>query len=138
MPLGRQDERAWKAIFPWSISSLSFFITSLTHGFRLGLERSPIRQLCPWLMKGCFGSWTTGEAEPSTGGKVAPSVWTHPPSPPDRSGGEAGCAATAATQASETKMPLARQSFDKANLDIVPLLARVLLGADDNIPPWCR
>jgi hypothetical protein len=43
IPLGTQDELDWNAIFPASISSVSFFITSLTHGFRLGLLRSPIR-----------------------------------------------------------------------------------------------
>src|SRR5688572_10104448 len=106
MPLGTHDERAWNAIFPRSISSLSFFMTSFTHGFRLGLERSPIRQLAAWLTKGWPGSWTTGEGEPSTGGNVAPPSWTHPILPAEKSGGEADCAlATTATASAATMTP---------------------------------
>src|SRR5258705_11550924 len=103
MPLGRQDERAWNAIFPRSISSLSFFITSLAHGFRLGLERSPIRHVAPWLMKGCPGSWTTGEGEPGTGGNVEPPPWIHPPSPAEKTGGAGDLALAPPIKASEAK-----------------------------------
>ena len=42
-PAGMQLERAVKAIFPASTSSLSFFIRSFTQGFRFGLLRSAIR-----------------------------------------------------------------------------------------------
>jgi hypothetical protein len=42
-PAGMQLERAVKAIFPASTSSLSFFMCSFTHGFRFGLVRSAIR-----------------------------------------------------------------------------------------------
>ena len=38
------------AILPLVISSLSFFITSLAHGFRLGLEISPNLKLTTGLM----------------------------------------------------------------------------------------
>src|SRR5262249_55700888 len=86
-PLGKQDERAWNASLPCSISSLSFFMTSFTHGFKFGLERSPNRQTPG--PKGWRGSWTTGDAEPSTGRKVALRLWTQPASPTQKLGGEA-------------------------------------------------
>ena len=137
MPLGTQDERGWNAILPAWISSLSFFITCLTQSLRLGLERSPIRQLAAWLMKGCAGSWTTGEGKPLTGGNVAPPSCTHPPSPPERSGGEDDCAPAPATNADEMRTPPVSKSFDKADPAIdssLPCQNVLLIGADDNIP----
>src|SRR5882724_3989787 len=47
-PAALQEERAVKANFPASTSSLSFFIASFAHCFRLGLLMSPMR----WV--GCF------------------------------------------------------------------------------------
>src|SRR6185503_10907998 len=120
MPLGTQDERAWNAIFPFRISSLSFFITCFTQSFRTGLERSPSRQLAPWLMKGCFGSCTTGDGKPGIDGNVAPPSCSHPTAPAEKSGGEDDCALAPAINASETNALPASKSFDKPNPDIVP------------------
>src|SRR5215472_7010194 len=120
MPAGRQDEPGWNAILPASISSVSFCINSLTHGFRLGLLRSPIRQAVPRPgVKGWPGSWRTGDGEPGTGWKPVPRGWTQPPSPPDKSGGCAGCPLALSTQASDRTMLPTIQSFDQPDRDIV-------------------
>src|SRR6516162_983765 len=125
MPAHRQDEPGWKAILPASISSVSFFINSLTHGLRLGLLRSPIRQAvpCPGV-KGWRGSWTTGDGEPGTGWKPVPRGWTQPPSPPDKSGGGADWPRAFSAQAGERTMLPMIQSFDKTDRDIVGSRAR--------------
>src|SRR6202140_4597064 len=123
-PLGTQVALGWKAIFPASISSVSFFINSLTHGFRLGLARSPIRQAVPRPgVKGWPGSWRTGDGEPGTGWKPVPRGWTQPPSPPDKSGGCADSPRALSTQASDRTILPMIQSFGKPDRDIVAPLA---------------
>src|ERR1700687_1526133 len=107
-PAGMQLERAVKAIFPASTSSLSFFIRSFTHGFRFGLLRSAIRKvgwaLVPLGTKGCAGSLVTGGRRPGTATKLpakklGPSPLIPPPAHPtwfeEKSGGAAFCCATA-------------------------------------------
>src|SRR5262249_46249353 len=125
MPAGRQDEPGWKAILPASISSVSFFINSLTHGLRFGLLRSPIRQAvpCPGV-KGWRGSWPAGDGEPGTGWKPGPRGWTQPPSPPDKSGVGAPCPPAFSIQASDRTMLPMIQSVDTPDRDIVAPLAR--------------
>src|SRR5207244_5347424 len=88
-PAGRQEERAVKANFPASTWSLSFFITSFAHCFRLGLLMSPMRWVgcCPVMRDSSFemylwaGSCPIGFGEPGTGrGAPMPiprqAVWT--------------------------------------------------------------
>jgi len=63
-----------KAIFPESTSSLSFFIRSLTQGFKFGLLRSairnvgclPVRRASALLTRGWAGSLRTGLGPPGT------------------------------------------------------------------------
>src|SRR5215467_674961 len=104
-PVGRQEEFAVNWILPASISWLSFFITSLAHCFRLGLERSPNRKLTTGLTKGWLGSWRTGRAEPCTAGKAPPKGCVHPPGPDWKSGTWAGCALTRAASAETSASP---------------------------------
>src|SRR5258708_31195417 len=94
-PAGTQDEFGVNWILPASISSLSFFIASLTHCFRLGLEMSPNRKLTPAATKMWPGSWRTGRADPCTGGNGPPKGCVHPPGPALEFGGELRCAAGA-------------------------------------------
>src|SRR6516225_5270494 len=120
MPADRQDEPGWKAILPASISSVSFCINSLTHGFRLGLLRSPIRKAVPRPgVKGWRGSCRTGGGKPGTGWKPVPRGCTQPPSPPDKSGRCAGCPRALSTQASDRTMLPMIQSFAQPDRDIV-------------------
>src|SRR5580700_10121912 len=109
-PEGTQDEFGVNWILPASISSLSFFITSLAHCFKLGLERSPNRKLCTGLTKGWPGSWRTGRAEPGTGGNAPPNGCVHPPGPDCRLGTELDCAAAGA--ASANAPPTISRSLD--------------------------
>src|SRR6476646_9787155 len=98
-PAGTQLELGVKAIFPASTSSMSFFMRSLTQGFRFGLERSAIRKLgcalVPLGTKGCAGSLTMGGSWPGTGSKNGPAPFspTQPAPFDEKSGGaDFGCA----------------------------------------------
>src|SRR6185436_7967652 len=54
-PPGLHDERGVNAILPASTSSLSFFMTSLAHCFRLGLLMSPTRNVgCSEVLFGVY------------------------------------------------------------------------------------
>src|SRR5215475_11642457 len=74
-PAALHDDRAVKANLPASTSSLSFFITSFAHCFRLELLMSPMRWVgcCPVMRDSSFeiygwaGSCPTGFGEPGTG-----------------------------------------------------------------------
>src|SRR5215471_10739667 len=112
-PAGMQLERAVKAIFPASTSSLSFFMCSFTQDFRFGLVRSAIRYVgclpAPLGTKGCAGSPLTGGTWPGRGTKPGPPPFTptHPTWFDEKSGGAAFCAKTGVTAAavSAAKMP---------------------------------
>src|SRR5258706_15700876 len=122
MPAGTQDELGWKPTLPASISSLSFFITSLAHCFRLGLERSPNRKLPTGLTKGWLGSWRRGRAEPCTAGKAPPKGCVHPPGPDWKLGTWAGCASAGAASAeTSASVPAAMSRSLNADLIIVSL-----------------
>src|SRR5215470_1110518 len=98
-----QLECGVKAIFPASTSSLSFFIRSLTQGFRLGWLRSairyvgclPVRRASALLTRGCAGSFHTGLAPPGTALNSVSNV-SHPIWFEEKSGGADCCAATTA------------------------------------------
>src|SRR5258706_7334259 len=121
-----QLERAVKAIFPPSTSSLSFFIRSLTQGFRFGLLRSAIRYVgcLPMLLgtKAWAGSWRRSGGPPAT--PVISPVVTHPTWFNEKSGGDAFCcAATCGASAAQTKparTPPARNLPLEKSIDIVP------------------
>src|SRR5258708_28126387 len=109
-------------ILPPSISWLSFFITSLAHCFRLGLERSPNRKLTTGLTKGWLGSWRTGRAEPCTAGKAPPKGCVHPPGPDWKLGTWAGSASAGAASAeTSASRPAAMSKGLDADLIIVSL-----------------
>src|SRR6516164_4725526 len=119
-PEGRHDEFAVNWILPASISSLSFFITSLAHCLRLGLEMSPNRKLATGLAKGWRESCCTGRAEPCTAGNAPPNGCVHPPGPDWRFGTFAGCAAAGAANADKiASTPLAMSRGFDADLIIV-------------------
>src|SRR6266853_1217 len=105
-PDGQQLDCAVKAGFlPARISSVSFFICSLTHGFRFGLDRSGIRKVgctpkpAPLGTKGYFESLTTGPGSrlPGTGSKNGPPPLnpTQPTKLDEKSGSVAFCCAAA-------------------------------------------
>src|SRR6516165_8084881 len=102
-PAGTQLDCGVNALFfPASTSSMSLFMCSFTHGFRLGLERSAIRKVgclpTPLGTKGYAGSLTTGGGRrPGTGSKNGPPPLspTHPARFDEKSGGAAFCCATA-------------------------------------------
>src|SRR6476646_10459982 len=124
-PAGTQLELGVKAIFPASTSSMSFFMRSLTQGFRFGLERSAIRKLgcalVPLGTKGCAGSLTMGGSWPGTGSKNGPAPFspTQPAPFDEKSGGaDFGCAMAAAATRPNRKLP-ARACFLQTNEDMV-------------------
>src|SRR6516162_10015160 len=128
-PEGRQDEFAVNWILPASISSLSFFITTLAHCLSLGLEMSPNRKLTTGLTKGWRGSCCTGRAEPFTTGNAPPNGCVHPPGPDWKFGALAGCAAVAAANAKTiASAPPAISRCLDANLIIVSPFGRSSLG----------
>src|SRR5262245_21648919 len=103
-PAGQQLDCAVKAGFlPAMISSVSFFMCSLTQGFRFGLVRSGIRNVgcaaTPLGTNGYFGSLTTGPGMrlPGTGSKNGPPPLkpTHPARLDEKSGAAATCCAAA-------------------------------------------
>src|SRR5712671_5860660 len=120
-----QLERAVKAIFPASTSSLSFFIRSLTQGFKFGLLRSAIRYVgcLPMLLgtKAWAGSWRGIGGPPGT--PVISPVVTHPTWFNEKSGGDAFCCATtsgaSAAQTKPVRTPPARNLPLEKCLDIV-------------------
>src|SRR6267142_2476560 len=132
-PAGLQEERALKAILPASTSSLSFFMISLAHDFRLGLARSPIGNVgcLPWVMPmlktwGWAGSVVMGLGEPGTAMNspcAGPTV--HPIPPEEKSG--VGCAAplTIDTEARTAHAPASSPRLE-ANPDICFPLSLVL------------
>src|SRR5215471_11527181 len=133
-PAGMQLERAVKAIFPASTSSLSFFICAFTHGFRFGLLRSAIRKVgclpTPLGTKGCAGSLVMGGTWPGTAEKPGPPPFspTQPTWFDEKSGGAAFCCATAgavvAAAMRPARMPPANTLAFKVDEDIVALSSR--------------
>src|SRR5215471_17547623 len=122
-PAGMQLERAVKAIFPASTSSLSFFMCSFTQDFRFGLVRSAIRYVgclpAPLGTKGCAGSPLTGGTWPGRGTKPGPPPFTptHPTSFDEKSGGAAFCCAKTGATAAAPIIP-AKMAANASALDV--------------------
>src|SRR5215831_19267480 len=112
-PAGTQLDCGVKALFlPARISSMSFFIRSLTHGFRFGLVRSAMRKVgclpTPLGTNGWAGSLTTGPGRrPGTGSKNGPPPLkpTQPAKFDEKSGGGACCCAGAGAASGTTMRP---------------------------------
>src|SRR5579871_4618368 len=121
-----QLERAVNAILPAITSSLSFFIRSLTQGFRFGLLRSAIRYVgCLPTLFGTYawaGSWRGIGGPPGT--SVISPVVIQPTWFEEKSGGDGFCCARAtganAAQMKPVRTLLARNVPPEKSLGIVP------------------
>src|SRR5579859_5176040 len=125
-PAGMQLDRAVKAILPASTSAMSLRMCSFTHGLRLGLVRSAIRNVgCPAVplgTKGCAGSPAIGGSCPGTAAKFGPPplrpiqpVWFE-----EKSGTLFCCAVAGATAAQASTARMADAMVVRAvNGDIV-------------------
>src|SRR5262249_2169691 len=118
-PAGMQLWLGGNAILPASTSSLSFFITSFTHGFRFGFLRSAIRQggcrPLPLGTNGYFGSLVSGGTLPGTGRNspipIHPTVRSQ-----EKAGGVAcACASTGTAHAPARAITMLPASVDLRN-----------------------